>query len=213
MASTVDLSQLLRCTSLGSAIARTSALVVLDCGCNIATLRLLWERCSAYRVVADGAANGLLDGEPREVRLSGSEPQPRLIPICHQAEALVISPAPADARDSSEPRGPLLVPDAIAGDCDSIRPEVAVHFRTVHSVPLLVDEDQDCHDMVKCVRAVQAAWRRSEYAEVSAAVAASRRNGNTARLVGECASTLGHSLRRNGLRRRAAATAALQPKA
>jgi len=68
----VDLSQLLRCTSLGNATARTSALVVLDCGCNIATLRLLWERCGAYRVVADGAANGLLDGEHRQQKLSES---------------------------------------------------------------------------------------------------------------------------------------------
>jgi len=81
----------------------------------------------------------------------------------------------ADARASSEPRRPLLVPDAIAGDCDSIRPDVAAHFQAAHGVPLLVDEDQDCHDMVKCVRAAQAAWRRSGESGVSAAQAAWRR--------------------------------------
>lgn len=103
------------------------ALVLLDapCGPDAALLNYLWSRCAAFRVVADGAANRLLDE-------------------CIRGRGMT-----------------HLVPHALAGDGDSVRPDVAAYFAAEHGLKFLLDADQDTHDMVKCLKHVHSAWQRS----------------------------------------------------
>lgn len=46
---------------------------------------------------------------------------------------------------------PALLPDAIAGDFDSLRRDVARHYRDACGVRLLYDASQDANDMAKCL--------------------------------------------------------------
>lgn len=61
----IDLSVLFAPLSGQSGPQHRCALVLLDapCGPDAPLLNYLWSRCAAFRVVADGAANRLLDGE------------------------------------------------------------------------------------------------------------------------------------------------------
>lgn len=51
-----------------------------------------------------------------------------------------------------------LIPHALAGDGDSVRPDVAEYFASVHGLKFILDGAQDTHDMAKCLKLVHTAW-------------------------------------------------------
>lgn len=49
---------------------------------------------------------------------------------------------------------PVYVPDLIKGDLDSLRPDVAAHYRAA-GVPIVQDDDQYSTDLQKCIQALE----------------------------------------------------------
>ena len=117
-------------------------------------LRQLWA-LSSYRVCADAAANRLRDsimlalGDEKMVSGNPDQLRQRLHELQHLAEV-----------------HKSMVPDAVTGDFDSIRPEVLEFYRE-HGTNIAHNTSQDSTDFEKALRLVegaQAAARRGAIA-------------------------------------------------
>ncbi len=137
------------------------ALILLNTPASFPALARVW-RVASYRVAADGAANRLFDAVAAAAAAGGPGAGGGAAGGAGAAAAApraAAAGAPSSSAPPSPPGppGPLLssfLPDLIAGDWDSIRPDVAAAFAAAGVATAPDPDDQDSTDLFKCLAAV-----------------------------------------------------------
>ena len=120
-----------------------SVLIILNWEFNPAALSWLWK-CTTHHICADGGANRLFDCVRAGERRGKKE----------QRGGEGVGRRAVEERETTREQGNkkenVMIPDAIAGDLDSLRPEVRGYY-SQQGTSIVTTPDQNRNDFQKCI--------------------------------------------------------------